>query len=49
MGNEQKLPGRCKSYNHFWCMGTLKKVAHPAEVDQPKSHSAKEDTPHEEE
>ena len=37
------------SYNHFWCMGTLKKVAHPAEVDQPKSHSAKDDTPHEEE
>jgi len=27
------------SYNHFWCMGTLKKVAHPAEIVPPKQLS----------
>jgi hypothetical protein len=25
-----------RSYNHFWCMGSLKKVAYPAEVDPPR-------------
>ena len=25
------------SYNHFWCMGSLKKVAHPAEVRSAKT------------